>query len=330
MNGSGKYNNKGESGYNTSGGMNGVGAKATNALSERFMASSAREGYIETVVFERGEFKSFDRRPIGSIQHQQGTTVIFKPDDTIFETTVFNQNRLRNTIKELSYLSSGLTFELITDKKTEIFKSDNGLLDYVVDLKGKNNQLTQNIFYSNITEDTNGVEVALLFSDSYSDSVKLYANNIPNTGGTHLTGFRTALTRCINDYARDKKLLKDSESNLTGEDLREGQVLVLNLKMIDPVFSGQSKEVLTSSEGRSIVEKLVAKELRVWLENNPNDAKVIVEKALLTRRAREAARKAREATRKKATQVLSSTLPGKLSACSSKIPEECELLICEG
>ena len=182
----------------------------------------------------------------------------------------------------------------------------------------------------NLQEGTNGLEVALMYNDSYSDLVKLYSNNIPNTSGTHLTGFRTALTRTINEYARDKKLLKDSEDNFTGEDLKEGQLLVINLKMIAPVYQGQNKEVLTSSEGRTIAEKLAAKELRVWLESNPNDAKAIINKALLTRKAREAAKRAREATRKKAMSVLNSVLPGKLADCSSKKVEECELFIVEG
>ena len=327
----GKYDNEGNSGYNTSGGLNGIGAKATNALSERFIAVSAREGITETVVFEKGEFISFDSRKTGSNDFKQGTFVKFKPDATIFETVDYNVSRLKNTLRELSYLCRGLTFELWQeDNMLEEYYSENGLLDYVNYLNKDKKSLLSEPFYVNSQEGTSGLEVALMYNDSYSDLVKLYSNNIPNTGGTHLTGFRTALTRTINEYARDKKLLKDSEDNFTGEDLKEGQLLVINLKMIAPVYQGQNKEVLTSSEGRTIAEKLAAKELRVWLESNPNDAKAIINKALLTRKAREAAKRAREATRKKAMSVLSSVLPGKLADCSSKKVEECELLLTEG
>lgn len=327
----GKYDNEGNSGYNTSGGLNGIGAKATNALSERFIAVSAREGITETVVFEKGEFISFDSRKTGSNNFKQGTFVRFKPDATIFETVDYNVSRLKNTLRELSYLCRGLTFELWQENNMlEEYYSENGLLDYVNYLNKDKKSLLSEPFYMNLQEGTNGLEVALMYNDSYSDLVKLYSNNIPNTGGTHLTGFRTALTRTINEYARDKKLLKDSEDNFTGEDLKEGQLLVINLKMIAPVYQGQNKEVLTSSEGRTIAEKLAAKELRVWLESNPNDAKAIINKALLTRKAREAAKRAREATRKKAMSVLSSVLPGKLADCSSKKVEECELLLTEG
>ena len=327
----GKYDNEGNSGYNTSGGLNGIGAKATNALSERFIAVSAREGITETVVFEKGEFISFDSRKTGSNDFKQGTFVKFKPDATIFETVDYNVSRLKNTLRELSYLCRGLTFELWQENNMlGEYYSENGLLDYVNYLNKDKKSLLSEPFYMNLQEGTNGLEVALMYNDSYSDLVKLYSNNIPNTSGTHLTGFRTALTRTINEYARDKKLLKDSEDNFTGEDLKEGQLLVINLKMIAPVYQGQNKEVLTSSEGRTIAEKLAAKELRVWLESNPNDAKAIINKALLTRKAREAAKRAREATRKKAMSVLSSVLPGKLADCSSKKVEECELFIVEG
>lgn len=330
LNTGGKYDNEGNSGYNTSGGMNGVGAKATNALSERFFASSSREGYCETVEFSKGKFIAFDRKPIKADMHQQGTTVIFKPDATIFETVEYNVPRLRNTIKEMSYLCSGLTFDLIIKDKTETYFSQNGLLDYILDLNKGKKSLLSAPFYTNISEGTNGVEVALLYNESYSDTVKLYSNNIPNTSGTHLTGFRTAFTRAINDYAKDKKLLKDGDDNFTGDDLKEGQLLIVNLKMVAPIYQGQNKEVLTSSEGRTITERLVAKEIRLWLEANPADAKAIITKAELTRKAREAARKAREATRKKATAVLSSVLPGKLADCSSKVVEDSEIYLVEG
>lgn len=178
--------------------------------------------------------------------------------------------------------------------------------------------------------DKSGVDIALQYNTSYGDTVKLFTNMIPNTEGTHLTGFRSALTRTINQYARDKKILKEKDENLSGEDLKEGQTLIINLKMLKPVFEGQHKEKLNSTEGRTLTEQLAAKELRVWLENNPNDAKTIIQKALLSRKAREAAKKAREAARKKSGSVLSSPLPGKLADCQSNDPSECEIYLVEG
>ena len=178
--------------------------------------------------------------------------------------------------------------------------------------------------------DKSGVDIGLQYNTSYGDTVKLFTNMIPNTEGTHLTGFRSALTRTINQYARDKKILKEKDENLSGEDLKEGQTLIINLKMLKPVFEGQHKEKLNSTEGRTLTEQLAAKELRVWLENNPNDAKTIIQKALLSRKAREAAKKAREAARKKSGSVLSSPLPGKLADCQSNDPSECEIYLVEG
>lgn len=326
----GKFNNDGESGYNTSGGMNGIGAKATNALSDLFIACTMRDGKRETVTFSKGKLIDYS---LEDYSGQTGTMVSFKPDATIFKEGIkVDYKRLRKQIQELSFLCSGLTFTLTDGEtsKTEVFKSDNGVVDYVNHLTKENEKLT-NVFYCSSVEDRVGVEVGMAYTSTFSENFKAYTNNVPNSRGTHLTGFRSALTRAVNEYARDKKLLKDNEDNFTGEDLKEGLTFVLSLKMPDPVFEGQTKDNLTSSEGRTIVERLVSKEIRVWFESNPTDAKAIINKALLARKSREAAKRAREATRKKATSVFSSTvLPGKLADCSSKNVDECEIYLVEG
>ena len=330
-----KFDSDGKTGYNTSGGMNGVGAKATNALSEYFIVSVKRDGKQHTMRFERGRRVSYEIIDLPEeSKGSSGTTITFKPDKEIFKETIeLDYGRLKRQISELSFLSKGMSFTFIDARKGKpskvLIKSENGLLDYVDYLNGSNKALTSK-FYSSTTEDKIGVEVSLMYNSTYSENVKLYTNNIPNSSGTHLTGFRSALTRAMNEYARDKKILKEKEDNLTGEDLKEGLVLALSLKMPDPVFSGQTKDVLTSIEGRGVVERLVAKEIRVWLENNQDDAKAIIQKALLSRKAREAAKKARETARKKATSTLSSVLPGKLSDCQSNDVDECEIYLVEG
>lgn len=324
----GKFNNSGEAGYNTSGGMNGIGAKATNATSERFEATTIRDGKREWVAFEKGKLVDYKIEQFPS--NETGTIVKFKPDAEVFTDGIdLDYNRLKRQIQELSFLCSGLEFTLENGKNKEVFKYDNGIIDYVKHLGQGKTPLTD-IFYCSSMEGRVGVEIGLQYNNTYSDSFKLYTNNIPNSSGTHLTGLRTALTRAMNEFARDKKLLKEKEDNLTGDDLKEGLTFVLSLKMPDPVFSGQTKDVLNSPEGRGIVERLMAKEIRVWLEANPQSGKAIVEKALLTRRAREAAKKAREATRKKVVGGFGAVLPGKLADCQSKNVEECEIYLVEG
>lgn len=324
----GKFNNSGEAGYNTSGGMNGIGAKATNATSERFEATTIRDGKREWVAFEKGKLVDYKIEQFPS--NETGTIVKFKPDAEVFIDGIdLDYNRLKRQIQELSFLCSGLEFTLESGKNKEVFKYDNGIIDYVKHL-GQGKTALTDIFYCSSMEGRVGVEIGLQYNNTYSDSFKLYTNNIPNSSGTHLTGLRTALTRAMNEFARDKKLLKEKEDNLTGDDLKEGLTFVLSLKMPDPVFSGQTKDVLNSPEGRGIVERLMAKEIRVWLEANLQSGKAIVEKALLTRRAREAAKKAREATRKKAVGGFGAVLPGKLADCQSKNVEECEIYLVEG
>ena len=328
----GKFNNDGEAGYNTSGGMNGIGAKATNATSEYFEATTMRDGKIETVKFHRG--KLIDHKLTICPNTPTGTIVKFKPDSEVFIDGIdLDFNRLNKQIQELAFLCSGLQFTLIqeTDKDHVQLEYNyaNGIIDYVNYLC-KDKKHISDIFYCKSHEGRVGVEIGLQYNDTYSDNYKLYTNNIPNSSGTHLTGLRTALTRAMNEFARDKKVLKDKEANLTGDDLKEGLTFVLSLKMPDPVFSGQTKDVLNSPEGRTIVEQLVAKEIRLWLDGNPQSGKAIVEKALLSRRAREAAKKAREATRKKAVGGFSAILPGKLADCQSKDVDECEIYLVEG
>lgn len=320
-----KFTASGETGYNTSGGMNGVGLKCANGLSEYCVVTSTRDGKIHKMTFNRGVKADYIVTPAKD-SYERGTIVTFKPDIEIFKEGVdIDVAAVKRQLKELSFLNKGLVFTIDVDGEKENIVAENGLLDYLVYLN-KNKAIT-NPFYCESKEGQLGVQVALMYNDSYSDSYKLYTNSIPNSAGTHLTGFRTALTAAINEYAKDKKLVKDE--NFTGDDLKEGMILALSLVMPDPVFSGQTKDVLTSSEGRGIVQRLVAKEIRIWLESNPNDAKAIINKAILSKKARAAAKRARETTRKKAGGI-SSVLPGKLADCSSKEPKKCEVFIVEG
>lgn len=322
-----KFDSDGKTGYNTSGGMNGVGAKATNALSECFSVSSVRDGKHAMASFTKGELVKYKEEPWKNNDH--GTSIQFRPDKEIFKEGIqLEYDALRKQLQELAYLSPGLTFKLtFQDKPTETIYSERGILDYIENLN-KSDKLTS-IFYTETKEDRVGVKLAMMYNDSYSDTYKLYTNSIPNTSGTHLTGFRTALTSAINAYARDNKLLKEKDANITGDELKEGLVLVLSFIMPDPVFSGQTKEVLSSGEARGVVQRLVSKEIKVWLDSNPKDAKAIVDKALLARAAREKAKKAKETVRKTDTKKRA-VLPGTLADASSKNRKECEVFIVEG
>jgi DNA gyrase subunit B len=323
-----KFDSDGKTGYNTSGGMNGVGAKATNALSATFEVESVRDGKHAVARFEKGELKSYKEEPFTKGLH--GTTIQFLPDETIFKEGIrLDYDALRKQIQELAYLSPGMTFNFkFEDKEEEIITSQNGIKDYIDDLNANKNKLTS-VFYTENMEDRIGVKIAMQYNDSYTDTYKLYTNSIPNSAGTHLTGFRTALTATMNDYARDNKLLKEKDANLTGEELKEGLVLVLSFIMPDPVFSGQTKDVLSSSEARTAVQRLTAREIRVWLDANPKDAKAIVDKALLARAAREKAKKAKETVRKvdAKRRVI---MPDVLADASSKDRYNCEVFIVEG
>ena len=323
-----KFDSEGKTGYNTSGGMNGVGAKATNALSSWFHVTSIRDGQTANAWFEKGKLKEFKTEKTNA--KNSGTIVEFIPDEEIFkEGTELDPTALKKQLQELAFLSPGLKFVLCINSKCEEISSKNGLLDYL-DYLSKDKDVLTSKFFAEANENRIGVKVALQYVNAYSDVYKLYTNSIPNSGGTHLTGFRTALTQSINVYARNKGFLKEKDENFTGEDLKEGLILVLSLTMPDPVFSGQTKDTLSSSEGRTIVQRLCAMSLETWLSTNEKDAKAIINKALLARKARENARKAKETVRNtsKASRV---TLPGKLADCSSKKRlTDCEIFIVEG
>lgn len=323
-----KFDSSGKTGYNTSGGMNGVGAKATNALSEIFEVYSRRDKKIAHITFKKGQKIDFS---VSSYDGKDnGTTVIFTPDKTIFEDGIdIDYTSLKKQIQELAFLSPGLIFKLtFKDKGEEIISSQRGILDYIEYLNSGKTNLTST-FYTETMDGRIGVKLAMLYNDSYTDTYKLYTNSIPNSGGTHLTGFRTALTQSVNEYAREKTLLKEKDANLTGDELKEGLVLVLSFIMPDPIFSGQTKDILTFGEARTIVQRLVSKEIKLWLDGNPKDAKAIIEKALLARKARENARKAKENVRKADTKKRA-TLPGTLADASSSDRSKCEVFIVEG
>ena len=329
-----KFDNSGKTGYNSSGGMNGVGVKATNALSFFFNVSSVRDGKEALAFFKQGELQSFMIRKWEDKDnlHPHGTRIQFMPDEAIFKETIkLDYNKLRNQLRELSYLSPGLTFHFkYEDKEMEEIHSERGILDYIEDLTENKTNLTSTFFAESI-ENRIGIKVAMKYTDAYTDTYKLFTNSIPNTGGTHLTGFRTALTQSINEYAREHKLLKDKDNNLTGEELKEGLVLVLSYIMPDPVFSGQTKDNLTSGEARTAVQRLVSNELKIWFESHPKDVKAIVDKALLARAAREKAKKAKDAVRdinKKKEKALK--FDSKLADCYSKDRSKCEIYITEG
>ena len=324
-----KFDSSGKTGYNTSGGMNGVGAKATNALSEQFQVESFRDGKQAVARFKKGELIDYKVNNWPQ-KDMTGTRIVFKPDAEIFKESIeLDYNSLRKQLQELAYLSPGMRFIFsYKEKDKEIIESKNGIKDYINDLNNNKNTLTS-VFYAETLEDRVGVKVAMQYNDSYTYTYKLYTNSIPNSAGTHLTGFRTALTQTINKYARDQKLLKEKDANLTGDELKEGLTLVLSFIMPDPVFSGQTKDVLSSSEARTIVQRLVSQEIENWLAANKNDAKAIVDKALLARAAREKAKKAKETVRKQDKQKRA-VLPGTLADASSSDRKKCELFIVEG
>ena len=328
-----KFDAAGKTGYNASGGMNGIGAKATNALSSMFQVTSVRDGRQAQAAFKRGILQNYKETNYKN-KSDHFTIIKFKPDEKIFKEGIeLDYNLLRKQLQELAYLSPGLVFEFqYKDKETETITSQKGILDYIEALN-KNKEALTSIFYTETIEDRIGVKIAMLYNNTYTDTYKLYTNSIPNSGGTHLTGFRTALTQSVNDYARSNNLLKEKDSNITGDELKEGLVLVLSFIMPDPVFSGQTKDVLSSTEARTIVQRLVTKDLRTWLDSHPKDAKAIIDKALLARKARENAKKAKDAARniegkKKGKTFLN--LPTKLVDCWSKNRAECELFISEG
>ena len=326
----GKFDNAtGQTGYNTSGGEHGTGGKAVNALSKKMIVTTSREGLKEIVEFSKGQFISHSEEKIDP--NLTGTSVEFYPDPTVLETIVFDVAAIRAMIQEFSFLCKGLKFIFITeDGKTEEFYSEHGLFDFMTYLNKDKNLITSPMYFEQ-EEDKFKLEVAIAYNSSYSSTVKLYTNNIPQEKGTHLTGFKTAWTAGLNTFARENKLLKEKETNLTGSDYEEGMVLILNFKMIDPVFKGQNKEELSSSEGRTYVQKLTSAAMKELFFTNKKDLKTVIDKALNARKARAAAKKARDAVREpkgKKDKLLN--LPTKLVDAWSTKRNTCELLIVEG
>ena len=321
----------GGGGYKVSGGLHGVGISVVNALSEWTIVDVYQYGKIQEISFERGN-KTSDLKEIGTTD-RTGTTVRFKPDAQIFETTIFEFDVLKTRLQELAFLNKGLRITL-TDKRgegrSESFHYEGGLVQFIEYLNEAKEAITPSVISIDNTRDDVVVDVALQYNDSYSETILSFVNNI-NTidGGTHLSGFRTALTRTLNDYGRKAGILKENESNLTGEDVREGLTAVVSVKVLEPQFEGQTKGKLGNSEVKGITDTIVSDGLRVFLEEHPAEAKKIIEKATNASRAREAARKARELTRRKNALEVSS-LPGKLADCSEKDTTMTEIYLVEG
>ena len=321
----------GGGGYKVSGGLHGVGISVVNALSEWTIVDVYQHGKIQEISFERGN-KTSDLKQIGTTD-RTGTTVRFKPDAQIFETTIFEFDVLKTRLQELAFLNKGLRITL-SDKRgegrSESFHYEGGLVQFIEYLNEAKEAITPSVISIDNTRDDVVVDVALQYNDSYSETILSFVNNI-NTidGGMHLSGFRTALTRTLNDYGRKAGILKENESNLTGEDVREGLTAVVSVKVLEPQFEGQTKGKLGNSEVKGITDTIVSDGLRVFLEEHPAEAKKIIEKATNASRAREAARKARELTRRKNALEVSS-LPGKLADCSEKDTTMTEIYLVEG
>ena len=324
----------GGGGYKVSGGLHGVGASVVNALSTWLTVEVCKEGNVYAQSYCRGKVDE-DVKIIGNCDPEaHGTKVKFLPDDTIFETTVFEYDILKKRLRETAFLTKGLRIVLTDDReeepRTHEFHYEGGIKEFVTYLNRGSEALYDNVIYCEGMKDDVYVEVAMQHNDSFSDNCYGYVNNIITPeGGTHVTGFRNAITKTFNAYARDKKLLKDSDPALSGEDIREGLTAIISIKIGEPQFEGQTKQKLGNSEARGAVESIVSEKLTYFLEQNPTVGKNICEKSLLAQRAREAARKARDMTRRK-TALEGTSLPGKLADCSDKNPENCEIFIVEG
>ena len=324
----------GGGGYKVSGGLHGVGASVVNALSDWLEVEICSEGKIYKQRYERGK-SCYSLKVVGECDPEKtGTKVTFKPDATIFEETVYDYATLKTRLRETAFLTKGLKINLHDKREgqeqSKTFHYEGGIKEFVAYLNKSKEALYDQIMYFEGTKNGVYVEVALQHNDTFNESVYTFVNNI-NTpeGGTHLVGFRNALTKTFNDYARSNKLLKESEQNLTGDDIREGLTAIVSVKIEDPQFEGQTKQKLGNSEARGAVDSVVSEQLTYFLEQNPAVAKTICEKSILAQRAREAARKARDLTRRK-TALEGSALPGKLADCSDKDPKNCEIYIVEG
>ena len=324
----------GGGGYKVSGGLHGVGASVVNALSNWVEVEIKREGKIFKQRYERGK-TMYPLKEIGTCDTSEtGTKVTFLPDDTIFETTVFDFKTLKVRLRETAFLTKGLRITLTDTRgeepREESFHYEGGIKEFVQYINRGNEALYDEVIYCEGTKDNIYVEVAMQHNDGYQDQAYSYVNNIVTPeGGTHLTGFRGALTKVFNKYARDYKILKDSDPQLDGDDIREGLTAIISIKIEEPQFEGQTKQKLGNSEARGAVDAIVSEQLTWFLEQNPTIAKNICEKSLLAQRAREAARKARDLTRRK-TALEGMSLPGKLADCSDKDPKNCEIFIVEG
>ena len=323
----------GGGGYKVSGGLHGVGASVVNALSEWLEVEVYTDGKIYKQRYERGK-TMYPLTVVGECpESQHGTKVTFLPDKEIFEETVFDYDTLKIRLRETAFLTKNLKITLRDDreeKKEKTFHYEGGIKEFVTYLNRSNVALYDSVIYCEGKRDGVLVEVAMQHNDSYTENIYSFVNNI-NTpeGGTHLTGFRNALTKTFNDYGKKNKLLKENEPALSGEDIREGLTAIISVKMEEPQFEGQTKQKLGNSEARGAVDSVVSEQLTYFLEQNPAVAKTIIEKSVLAQRARAAARKARDLTRRK-TVLDGLSLPGKLADCSSKHPEECEIYIVEG
>ena len=322
----------GGGGYKVSGGLHGVGAAVVNALSTWLEVSVYTDGNIYKERFERGIVVE-PLKIVGETK-ESGTKVDFLPDPEIFEEIVFDFNILKQRLREMAFLTKGLNIVLTDDRQEEPVVADflyeGGIIEYVEYLNKHKNALYNEIIYCEGERNEVYVEVAMQHNNTYNEAIYSFVNNI-NTpeGGTHLSGFRSALTKTFNEYARKNNLLKESEENLSGDDIREGLTAIISIKLTDPQFEGQTKQKLGNSEARGTVEGIVGEQLTYFLEQNPSVAKTICNKAVLAQRARDAARKARDLTRRKSA-LDSMSLPGKLADCSDKNPENCEIYIVEG
>ena len=324
----------GGGGYKVSGGLHGVGASVVNALSTWLEVRIYHEGKIYQQRYERGK-TMYPLKVVGDCQPDKtGTTVVFLPDKEIFEETVYDYDILKQRLREMAFLTKGLKISLKDTRegmeREKVFHYEGGIREFVSYLNRSKEALYPEIIYCEGQQNGVSVEVAMQHNDSYTENCYGFVNNI-NTpeGGTHIVGFRNALTKTFNDYARKNKLLKDSEPNLSGDDIREGLTAIVSVKIENPQFEGQTKQKLGNSEARGAVDSVVSKQLEIFLEQNPTVAKTTVEKSVLAQRAREAARKARDLTRRKSA-LDNMSLPGKLADCSDKNPENCEIYIVEG
>jgi len=324
----------GGGGYKVSGGLHGVGASVVNALSDWLEVEICHEGKVYRQRYEKGHVV-YKLKVVDECDPEKtGTKVTFLPDETIFEDTVFDYDTLKQRFREMAFLTKGLRISLTDlrdeEPKERVFHYEGGIKEFVQYLNRSKTPLYEQIIYCEGTKDNVEVEVAMQHNDSYTDNTYGFVNNITTPeGGTHVVGFRNAITKTFNDYARKNKLLKDSEPNLSGEDIREGLTAIISVKIEDPQFEGQTKQKLGNSEARGAVDSIVSSQLQIFLEQNPAIGESIVEKSVMAQRAREAARKARDLTRRKSA-LEGMSLPGKLADCSDKDPSKCEIYIVEG